>query len=208
MKAFCWHTPSHADLAEEFLRPSLPEDMELVLEVGKQECQSAEFMKDGWRDSMKARCKWWCEIVNGEQDPFFFLDADVQFFQDPRQHIGELLQSLELVGQHDIFTPICCGLMAVKPTPATRRLFLRVWQRFEGFAHDQMALNANLESVRWDSLPTTWWSIGHMTGSRVWESGQAVEPPQGIVAHHGNFTMGLPDKLELMREVKRIVNER
>ncbi len=208
MKVFCWHTESHAGLVDEFLRPSLPTGMELILEVGRQDCASGEFMQDGWRDSMKERCKWWCEVVNCTQEPVLLLDADVQLFNDPRPRMRELLQDLELVGQYDVYTPICCGLMAVKPTPATRRLFLHVWQRFEGFAHDQMALNANLQGVAWQSLPETFWSVGQSNGGQVWKSGQPVDPPQGIIAHHGNFTVGLPDKLELMRETKRIVNER
>jgi hypothetical protein len=57
-------------------------------------------------------------------------------------------------------------------------------------------------------LPETFWSVGQSNGGQVWKSGQPVDPPQGIIAHHGNFTVGLPDKLELMRETKRIVNER
>lgn len=208
MKVYCWHTESHAALVEEFLRPTLPAGMDLVLEVGAQDCASGEFMQDGWRESMKERCKWWAEVVNSTEEPFLLLDADVQFFQDPRAGLRELFEGQELLGQHDVYTPICCGLMAVKPTPATRRLFLRVWQRFEGFAHDQMALNANLDGLNWQSLPPSFWSIGLSNGAKVWKSGQPVDPPQGIIAHHGNFTVGLPDKLELMREVKRIINER
>ena len=60
--------------------PSLPTGMELILEVGRQDCASGEFMQDGWRDSMKERCKWWCEVVNCTQEPFLLLDADVQLF--------------------------------------------------------------------------------------------------------------------------------
>ena len=107
MKAYCWLTESHAGLLEEFLLPSLPEGMPISVVVGDQDCPSGEFMKEGWRESMKARCKWWAEIVANEKEPFLLLDADVQFFKDPREDLSSRLQDFELVGQYDVYTPIC-----------------------------------------------------------------------------------------------------
>lgn len=209
MKVFCWHTETHQGLVEDFLRPTLPAGMELVLEVGRQDCPSAEFMKEGWRESMKARAAWWMKVVMMESDPLLFVDADVQFFQDPRADLDDRLREYELLGQYDVFTPICCGLMAIRPTPEVQRLFIDVYQKFEQFAHDQMALNAGLRNgIKWQSLPWTYWSVGQTNGAKVWEPGQAVEPPQNIIAHHGNFTVGLPDKVELMKETRRIVHAR
>ena len=52
MKVFCWHTETHQGLVEDFLRPTLPAGMELVLEVGRQSGPSAEFMKEGGRERM------------------------------------------------------------------------------------------------------------------------------------------------------------
>jgi len=202
MKAYCWLTESHAGLLEEFLLPSLPKGMPISVVVGEQDCPSGEFMKEGWRESMKARCKWWAEIVANEKEPFLLLDADVQFFKDPREDLASRLQDFELVGQYDVYTPICCGLMAVRPTRATRQLFIHIWQQFEGFANDQIALNSNLDGLDWASLPETYWTIGQANGGQVWTQGEEVNPPADLIAHHGNFTVGLEDKAALMNQVK------
>lgn len=206
MKAYCWYTPSHQIFLDEYLVPTLPGSVDLVAVKADQQCSSGRFMSSGWMKSMSSRCEWWVETISSADEPIIFIDADIQFFKDPLPIINEILNEHDLTGHHDIYVPICCGFMAVKPTPSTISLFNHISKTVRDWPNDQIALNKNLNMVKFKSLPNTFWTAGHDTNPKVWHPGTQINPPNDIILHHGNFTVGLDNKIALMNLVRDRIN--
>lgn len=61
--------------------------------------------------------------------------------------------------------------------------------------------------VSWHLLPTTVWSPG-LSNPGIWEPGDPLHVPRGILVHHANYTVGIENKHAQLTAVEEIVRSR
>jgi hypothetical protein len=92
--------------------------------------------------------------------------------------------------------------------------FYRLWMEVDAekeWGYSQQSFNEALRRmvmVDVKPLPKQYWTIG-LEGQKVW-SGRNLDdipnPPQDIILHHANYTIGFENKMKLLDEIKEKVS--
>ena len=219
MKLYTFYSPSHAVLYERYFRPSLKDDFDVVVKVvPEQICQKGgEYFAPGWRETMLIKVDMILGAITEQPgEMFLFADADVQFFEPVVPLVTAAMAGVDAAFQRDHPSGTrCAGFFACRGTPAaldlwqtTRRTVLENRQ-FD----DQIALNWLLDramvDVKWTLLPDCFLSGGTIDADRgQWQPGKRLTVPDDIVAHHANWTVGVPNKIAQLDYVRQIVAAR
>jgi len=201
----CFFTTAYQVLVDEWFLPSVSE-YKPVLMVGDGR---------GMTGAASYRDRHWGEITREKMDAiiaaiwqnwgrvFIFADPDIQFFRESWEGIAAALEGRDIVFQKDSPRGIACtGFFACRGNEKV----LRFWLKARALhPDDQIAANRLLRrrdcDVRWGFLPDTFMSGGTLTG-KLWAPGMALPLPEGMVLHHANWTIGLPNKLAQLRYVR------
>lgn len=221
IKMYIGYTPSHEPLVQNWFLPSLKVDPGIELVVTKwkeQTCQSARYYSKGWRETVvrkfdlltRATQENWGKV-------FIYSDVDVQFFKPFACRAIECLGDQDVVLQRNRKTgQLCTGFIVCRGNSKT----LELWQKgkelvLTGKAEsDQPAVNMILRNsskpspVRWGYLPwEEFFGVGVVCPER-WSPGEPLKVPEPIRVHHANFAVGIPNKIEQFKLVKRTVEAR
>ncbi len=209
MKAFAFCTDSHRGLLEDFLLPSLPDDLELIVHSGDQLCRNGRFMERGWLDCMRDKVEMVIGAIEGNYgECILHLDVDVQFFVRKLEPLlMPQLNGCDLVAQSDaknnLGTLFCGGFFALRCCAETKDLFLYVLDLMnERKVHDQAALNEAIHKLKLRAEllpPDLFWSPRD-----DWNSGMPLPIPSSAVAHHANWCVGIAEKRLQLEEGKRL----
>lgn len=212
---FC--TPSHEQLLNDWLLPSLQDDFEIVAKHAPQEC-SGNFWSENWEKTTKKKVIHIIDTIENNMGKIMiFSDADVQFFSSVTDIITPFFDAgYDLIIQEDFPNQwVCSGFFAQTCNEKT----LSLWKKVHDYMcehnekSDQKSLNYVLDhlllgDIRWTYLPLTFMNGGRLTGGSVWEPGDTVSIPRDIVIHHANFTVGIENKIEQLRLVKKVIEKR
>jgi hypothetical protein len=212
MKLYTYYSASHHVLFERYFLPSLPTGDDLELEVNRiRQFGDGNYMTRGWRETMREKVG----IILGALDRderFIWADCDVQFFGPIAAVLTEELGDHELACQNDSGGMLCAGLFMCRSTANMRRLFRTIYDEMTADSSeedDQQRLNRHAHACRCKFLSGRFWTVGvHLNGPgrplTRWH-GQDFEVPEGILAHHANWTVGVENKIRLLDLVQRKV---
>ena len=225
-RMYLFLTPSHEQMFSEFFSPSFCDDYELVIRRYEQSiCPSGTYMKGGWNQTMLKKVEMLidaCADPENDGEVFLYSDVDIQFFKPTRQTVFDLMAdpTLDMVIQRD--DPqgtACAGFLACRASERTRQMWCQVRdimlkdKRSRDTICDQKALNIviaprnNHLKIRWKFLPNTFMGPGTLK-KRLWNPGQSLAIPKGVVMHHANYTHGIPNKLKQLAYVRNLVLSR
>ena len=217
IKLYAFYTPSHKVFVDEWFLPSMQDDYEIILECHEQKCWSGKFLKKGWLATMLKKVDL---IIRGIQENcgeiFIHSDVDIQFFAPTKELILHAMQNKDIVIQRNApdrwRNPLCAGFFACRGNEKT----LKLWQMIRQFMittgkNDQDGLNyflrrSNHLAIRWGYLPDTFFCGGTFT-AREWKPGKPLCIPKGIVLHHANWTIGIPNKIAQLHYVRNEVEQ-
>lgn len=139
--------------------------------------------------------------------------VDFRFYEMPL--FSERQRNCAILAAEDRAGVVCSDVIFVRLDKITFRFF-DAWIsvcELGGYSDDQIALNAVKSMMNSDDfgiLPETYWTAGLRGLTRCpWEPGDFVpEPPEGIIMHHANFTVGVANKLALLDAVKAKIDAR
>ena len=191
------YTPSHRQLMEQYFTPSLPSDVEPRVfyfeNEGEGWIQDASFVR-----AIVRKCEVIIQAIRENWgEVFIWSDVDAQFFGPQTEWVERTTRELDLVFQIDAPGPcLCAGFFFCRGNDET----LRLWQEALDFVRlpgsvgdDQFYVRHQLwygkRAVRWGHLPPAFIGGGTFTG-KCWDPGGDFPVPQGVVAHHANFTAG------------------
>jgi hypothetical protein len=208
MKIFTLYTPSHRSLFEEYFVTSLlmMREPRFVLESRycPQECPAAEYNTAGWEQTTLRKTEVFLEAV-GEGETFVYADCDVQFFDNCYDHLLAALGDFDIAFQSDGPHGFCSGFFISKVNARTRCLFEQTRLLHPAFGRDQKAINSAIHLANAVALPgDAYFTIGSTNNWTNWNC-EPVAAPDGILAHHANFTLGVSNKRRLMDAVKESV---
>lgn len=222
VRVYVIFTPSHERFFNEWFKPSMPKDCELVIERIPQWCRSGSYGRSGWQKTMLAKVDL---VIRGIKENwgsyFVHSDVDIQFFREITPGFERLIAIHDLVIQRDSppvkgrpFGVPCAGFFVCRGNERT----LQLWQEVRNYmikhrVHDQRALLDLLMShnqrikVNWCYLPDSYMSAGTYLG-HGWRQNQPFPVAEDIVLHHANWTEGMGNKIRQLRKVRDAVNAR
>jgi hypothetical protein len=212
------YTPSHSRLVEEHFRPSAERyfgaasvTCELVPDAPEGDFGTPEFTR-----YCQGRLRRYVELCEGGDGPLVLSDVDVRFYGDVptdlAEHAGR--RDHDAYFQWDGKGGHCMGLVLVWRRAPFAQLLRQVAEvvRADVEIDDQQALKRVVRAGRCRAslgiLPTwKYWTAG--LGGHIWLPGDPLSPPvETMLTHHGNWTWGVPNKLELLAAVAKIAGAR
>ena len=174
IKIYAFYTPSHRILVDDWFLPSINNDQfEVVLECHDQECETGNYMRDGWLKTMVHKVDVIIRGIQENQGSFFIhSDVDVQFFGLTKDDIIEHMKKFDFaIQQNDPKGAGCAGFFACRANART----LNLWREVKKYMlktndHDQNALNhllrENKLGISWKLLPVEYFGGGTLTEER------------------------------------------
>lgn len=213
MRLVSFYTPSHKAMYDEFVAPRVGDFDEVVVREAPQRCPSAAFKQAGWNECMVDKIDTLLSLPEDGR-PTVYIDADVVMSSRAAAWFREYASRLteNEVAYSDDIVQWCAGVMVFHSTPR-----VAVWWRLVREmsiiwdVQDQDAIHAlRMQSrERGGPLPvpmitipgsavSNWATIGNQT---VW-AGEPFVVPEGCVAWHANWTIGVERKMEMLRAAK------
>lgn len=214
--SFC--TPSHKDMLEEFVMPVAGDFDTVVVGIAPQRCPSAAFKQEGWNECMVDKIDTLLSLPTDDK-PTVYVDADVLLTKDSRSWFEAYAKSIDRDSVHyaDDSVQWCAGVMVFHATERVA-IWWRVVREMSIIwnVQDQDAIHSlRVQSeerggplpVNMGVLPgsavANWATLGNRS---VWD-GEPFTPPDGFVAWHANWTIGVQRKLEMLRAVAAHVSK-
>ena len=211
IKMYIFYTPSHVEMLEKFFLPSLTahDDYEIISEVYEQQCESGEFMKAGWIETMHHKVDLVIRAIKENWGKVFVhADVDIQFFGPTQEIICKAMEGKDLViQQDDPYGLMCAGFFACRGNEKTLKLWQTIKRVMNEEIHDQDVLNVLVRkrndqfNIVWDYLPRTQFCGGGSFTGKHWEPGLALQVPEDLRMHHANYTYGIENKLKELEYV-------
>ena len=219
MKLLTFYSDSHKEVYEDFFLKSynkhLKKSFTLKPRYIEQICKAGSYGSEGWEETMVKKFEHIIDNIDiNDKELLVFADCDIQFFKDFSNDITEELGDKDIKFQDDVIA-VCAGFFVCKQTKEVLDFFKMVKMYILKYIKpgicDQVVLNRIFEKrvplkVKWGLLPRTkYFTVASSTCGPVRWTGEDFEPPSDILVHHGNWTVGLDNKLKLMNLVKNKV---
>lgn len=208
MKLYTFYSDSHQELYEKYFLKSFKEHNlgdSFELDVTKVEQKgSGDFNSKGFNETMLEKLQVLKRaVLENPNKPFVFADCDIQFFKNFHDDILSYIDdTTDLVAQSDNGT-ICAGFFVARGTKVMKKFLDYIYDVTPKYANDQVAINANKGRVRYKLLPKDkYFTIASVNGAQVWHGQQDFELPSNILVHHANFTIGVPNKIQLFQYIQ------
>jgi len=202
------YTPSHEPLFKQYFAPSVPADMELRMHFLENE-GSGTFKQPDWHRAIIRKVEVIIEAIHEHWGGVFvWSDVDVQFFGPFSEWVTRTTRRHDLVFQVDAPGPgLCDGFFFCRANATTLAIWedvLEFVRKPESKGDDQWRVQ-QLAAARTDTcigyLPPLFMGGGTFTG-QAWHPGQPVLLTRGLLMHHANFTIGVPNKLALCQAAR------
>jgi len=235
MKLYALCTPSHKELKNEWFLPSIKDDFDLIFEEHDQLTKSGSYKQSGWIETMCRKVELIIRAINENPDTVFIhSDVDLQFFKPVKETIVRLMKGKDMVIQQESpGVTVCPGFFAACGNERNLNLWQNILDslRKQRAKHDQDFLNEELliklalpggllkhyvrrpswlpnrNGIKWAHLPGSFYSSG-ISKARIWSPGAELTIPHDIMLHHANWTIGIENKIAMLKYVKEIVENR
>lgn len=139
-------------------------------------------------------------------------DVDVRMYRNPLPDIMDMFGSSQIACQMDSPTVYCTGFQFFWNCQRIINFF-REWQQLDNSkewvsAQDSFNEQLKISGLAARALPERYWTTGVSGKQEVWDGVDVADlpdPPKDIVLHHGNFTIGLNNKMRMLNEIHRRV---
>jgi MoaA/NifB/PqqE/SkfB family radical SAM enzyme len=209
MKLIAVFSASHEALKDQWFLRTLKDDYDVELRRCDVRGQGS-YMQEDWTQTIFFKCDTIIDAIQKYRDEIFvYSDVDVAFFGPTKSAILESLAGKDIVCQlDDPVGNMCTGFLALRANDRTLRLWQQVRRSLEGERRDQIAFNRvarEMEDLRVGYLPVSFFGAGTFA-ARLVGGQQRFYVPDHPVMFHANFTIGVPNKMALLRQAERIIS--
>lgn len=206
MNLYTFYSPSHTEVYEKYFLKSFNEhlsnDFILTTHKCEQKTTDGNFSDPNWNSSMNDKLFLLKKAIKENDGKWFvYSDCDIQFFGNIMDDIKENINdNLDMLCQEDYHT-ICAGFMVIK---ASKKMyeFIEIIEMHHHESNDQIAMNQFRHLINFKLLPKDkYYTVGNFNGGRVWNPGEGVPNTENVVMHHANFTIGVENKIAMLKEV-------
>lgn len=209
IKVCTFFSESHVPLYREFMNSFPYQDgIDLIIRFMPQECQGY-FECTDWNKTMRRKIDYIIQYLEEirEMDIMIHADVDIKFYRSFKQDIEVLLENYDIVFQND-GNCLCMGFFAARKSQKLIDLMKLIKDNISKYGNDQYAMNALIGSsgLKYGVLPERYYSFGPLNSCVNWNSSiQHFNVPKDIILHHANWTVGVDNKLALIRRTEELV---
>jgi len=210
-------TPSHAALRDDWFLRTLPPDCRAIIHA--RDAEPVQFARGDWHRVVGQKLDIVLETIASLDDGAIFVmsDVDISFYAPIADDLRCRMRDHNVLFQNNrpslptAADNICSGFMVIRSTPASCDFFERARRVLhtadDAAVGDQKACISVLREfpdlIAWGFLPVTYWSPGDPRGR--WEPGRTLTPPDGLVLHHANHTVGVENKVAQLEAVSALM---
>ena len=228
MKIVTLYSPSHLEMLENFLEPSIPADDRISLkkiEAPQLAGECPQFNSSEWSSFMKIKARvLWDELLTIPENSYYlFLDTDIIIVNNFYDYLADEMQNWDLMCQSDSpfpnFPNYCTGIVCIKNKEVTRNLFKAVSKIMDGellitnqpsFKNEQEILTwlivnrhkfFELRQLQATTFPFDKAFTYGALGGRVWDGKDysfILPPKKTLMWVHANYAHHL-DKIPLLK---------
>lgn len=185
------------------------EDVDLIIRYLPQESDGV-YESDTWNKTMYKKMTYIVDYMKSLKENEYFLhaDIDIRFYRNFKKDIIDLYNASgkDILFQNDGYE-LCMGFFICKYNEKIIKMMEYVRDNLNKFAQDQKAVNSLLPqtSIKYGILPERYYNFGPTNGLIRWNPGiQNFYVPKDIVLHHANWTVGIENKINIIKAVKNI----
>lgn len=214
MIKFCtFFTNSHLSLYKEFMN-SFPyeEGVDLIIRYLPQESDGV-YESDSWNKTMFKKMVYIVDYLKKLKEDEYLIHADIDicFYKNFKTDLMSLLNQFngDILFQNDGYE-LSMGFFICKKNEKIISLMEYIRDNLNQFAQDQKALNVLIprSGIKYGILPERYYNFGPYNGFKRWEPNiDNFYVPRDIILHHANWTVGIENKLNLIKKVKEIVKK-
>ena len=214
-KLYCFFTPSHESLFNDYLKPSAEKEYDInYLFYKNQICESGEYSESGWRETQYNKVLYWIDAVKKNyQDVIVCCDVDVQFLKPSFELLVQALGSGDIAFQcNDSSGNICSGFVICKCNDKTLSFLketaaiLKGKMRQDGGGEQYVMRDILFK----DSCDLNWAVIPRSIvwcPSEKYNALSALKVNNSLVAHHANWTNGVDEKIKQLDYIRNRFNQ-
>jgi len=202
MRMYAMFTESHRQMMYKYFLPSLiPNEYLLTLKQSPQK-GNGNFGTRGFIATVAHTFNILLDAIDENYGSYFvFSDVDVQFFGPTKAILLDAIADCDFAAQGDTGQVLCTGFFICRANDTMRQVFIRSIKTLAEHptqaTGDQFALNCHKSEFKWKILDEQqFWAMRHK-----WR-GEPLEVPDNILMHHANWTIGISNKMEMLRQVK------
>lgn len=190
--------------------------------IHRRDAEPVEFAQRHWHEVVGQKLDILIEalMATADGDVLVMSDVDVAFYAPVTGDVLRRMEGRDILFQNnrpslpESAEHLCSGFMVVRASTASIAFFTAAREVLRTAntpaVGDQRAcvevLRRRPDAVRWGFLPTTYWSPGDPRGR--WSPGMSLSPPDGMLVHHANHTVGVDNKVAQLRAVAELVTVR
>jgi hypothetical protein len=213
MNLYALCTPSHHRLRDEWFLPTVQDDFVLnLVNVNLNLEGSGTYREPDFMLAVRRKAVMLERAI--EQNwgrSFLVCDVDIQFFSPVKEKLLSLQGDLDVLAQDDGPGGLCAGFYVMRANQRTKDLIQVLNQELQAnpSASEQRTFNAaaRVANVSTGKLPEGFFTNGKRCPKR-WYPGIEIEIPDPIWMHHANWTVGVQNKVEQLRIVRKLVQSR
>lgn len=204
MKVYTFFTDSHIELFKIFLE-NFPysENIDLVVRKMPQECKTADFMSEGWNNTMSRKVEYILHALDETPEGQWFVhsDCDIILFEGWETILSEHSDEYDMLIQND-YSILCAGFFFCKNNSRTRELWKKVKDTMQNYSQDQEAMNhwiPLIPDLKIKTLSESYFTYG-LYGKGIWHGHEDFTIPdvQNLKMFHANWTIGIENKKNLL----------
>lgn len=214
MDLITFFTPSHKELADNYLLNSEVSDFNIKVFSSPQKCLSAIYYEEGWFDTVEAKIECIIKYMKNTNEKYFiFSDPDVIVCKKSSDYFLEKIQNSNKDGlfQYDFEARYCTGFFILKISNEIIDLFQEVILKIKtDHIGDQKAFNNSIKNT---SLKFDYLSINEVASVRCFancsknlsdiEINNLDIQDYNFRVFHANWTKGIKNKNNLLDKVNK-----
>lgn len=212
LKIITFYSDSHFEIYNNFFLSSYNKflsENELISKKIEQISHTGEYESEGFDYTMIEKLSLIIESIDLSDKRFLvYSDCDVQFFSKLE---FDLMDNDIAFQQDGSPNNLCAGFFISKQNHSVLNFFKEVKQilikNLNGRIHDQTIIN-HLFNNGYDKIKKTilphdkYWTVAYSEIGGVWDGVRDFNIPINLIAHHANFTIGIKNKINLLKLVK------
>ena len=210
MKLLTVYTQSHRQMLEEWFLPTLQDDYELSSFFCDVE-GGGQYLQEDWSRAVLFKSRKIIETIKENMGRVFvYADVDIEFFGPTKPEILNAIEQKDIVCQLDNpYGDLCTGFFAIRANLLTLRLWEDVYKAAKIENRDQMAFNRiirDMKNIRFGYMSSQFFGTGTYH-AEDWEEGSKFYIPRSPLMYHANYTIGVDNKITLLKQVREVVNK-
>ena len=200
MRIFTIASPSHMILLKDYFIPSVEKINEYDLTVKEiPQMGDSDFGTKGFNDTCYQKLRLLYDMAQLPDEYVLYADCDLVFFKFTEVDLKFRIGVKDALFQSDAGM-LCAGFVFMRPSAKLADFFSHCIANFRhGVEGDQGVINRNRGMMNFGVLPAEYYNIAFANHGKVYNSGDPVIIPENIRIFHANWTVGIDNKIELLK---------